>query len=109
MTAIRSDRPRSTHALLTLASGERRVHYRVRAAFDRDVERALRNFYENAVVMFGEKHAACTLAHLLAKAPPTPQGVRGRTTGVDGSYRPRPWALAVLAKYRRSIAEEFSA
>jgi hypothetical protein len=105
---IKSDRPRSTHAILSLASGAPRVPYRARAAFDRDVENALRSFYEKAVVIFGERHAACTLAYLLAKAPPTPQGVRGRTTGVDGSYKPRGWAVAVLHKYRKSIAEEFA-
>lgn len=105
---IRSDRPRSTHAILALACGAPRVSYRARAAFDRDVESALRSFYENAVNIYGERHAACTLAHLLAKAPPTPQGVRGRTTGVDGSYKPRGWALEVLRKYQASIADEFA-
>jgi hypothetical protein len=72
------------------------------------VEKALQAFYQNAVIMFGERHAACTLAHLLAKAPPSPQGVRGRSTGVDGSYRPRGWALVVLRKYKKSISEEFA-
>jgi hypothetical protein len=105
---IRSDRPRSTHTILTLASGEPRVGARTRAAFDRDVETALQAFYRNAVHMFGERHAACTLAHLLAKAPPSPQGIRGRSTGVDGSYRPRGWALAVLRKHKESISEEFA-
>lgn len=105
---IKSDRPRSTHAILSLACGEPRVSYRARAAFDQDVEFALRSFFENAVVMYGERHAACTLAHLLAKAPPTPQGVRGRATGVDGSYKPRAWAMAVLRRYKASIAEEFA-
>lgn len=104
---IKSDRPRSTHTLLTIALGEERVSYRVRAAFDRDVESALQSFFQNAVRMYGERHAACVLAHLLAKAPPTEQGVRGRTTGVDGSYRPRRWAMQVLARYRPSITEEF--
>jgi hypothetical protein len=98
----------STHAILTLATGRARVNYRQRAAFDRDVESALQALHANAVTFYGEVHAACVLAHVLAKAPPTPQGVKGRTTGVDGAYRPRPWAVAILKQHHVAIAEAFA-
>ena len=105
---IRPDRPRSTNAILCLALGKKRVNYRQRAAFDADVEDALQKFHANAVGLYGEVHAACVLAHVLAKAPPSPQGARGRNTGVDGSYTPRPWAIKILRKHAAAIAEAFA-
>jgi hypothetical protein len=100
--------PWSTHKILSTALGKKRVNYRQRAAFDADVEEALQKFHANAVGIYGEVHAACLLAHVLAKAAPTSQGARGRNTGVDGSYTPRPWAIKILRKHAAAIAEAFA-
>ena len=109
---IKADRPRSVHEILCLAGPlPQRAGYRIRAAMTRDVEAALRKLYDNGVALLGEEQAACVLAHILAKAPPSEKAARrgGRSTGVDGSYLPAPWAMEVLAKHRVAIAAAFAA
>ena len=109
---IKADRPRSPHEILMLSGNlVKRAGYRIRARLANDIEHALERFYLNGVEMFGEEHAACLLAHVLAHAPPSDKAARrgGRNTGVSGSYLPAPWAMEVLAKHRVAIAAAFAA
>ena len=106
----------ASYAILKLAGEGRRPNAYARRMFDDDVEAALQKLHANAVALYsqafgdeaGEAHAACVLAHILAKAAPSAKAKGGRCNGVSGSYKPRPWAIAILAKHQDAIAEAFA-
>lgn len=90
--------PLAVCTILTLANGGKDPGFRPRRRMLEDVDAIVRRFYDNAVETYGYAHAACLLAHLLAKAPP----------GGEHGYAPPRWAIEVLSTHAELIARVFA-